>query len=128
MNKQPATVRVALFFLLLNALVWLLFAVIIATNAHPSIPDIPLIKWGMGILSFLLTAIFLTLYVFLSRQNRMAWFIAISILILTALVTIFDDFGLIDFVVLIINLIPLVLLIKEKDWYIKGKPNTTRSQ
>ena len=121
MTNRPHSVSVCLGFILLNALVWLVFGTIFAANAHPSLPDHPLVRGLMAILSFTLAAILLGLFLFLLKRNRIAYFISTGLLISTSLLTIFDQFGLADLAIIIINFIPVILLIKDRAWYIQLK-------
>lgn len=127
MNHRPLSVSITLIFVLLDALVWLVFGLIIALHAHPALPDDPLIRWGMSLLSIGAAGILLGLFFFLGRRIRLAWFVALGFLAITALLTIFDDFGLSDLVVVVINLIPLFLLVKDRAWYLPGKPQAPGS-
>jgi lysylphosphatidylglycerol synthetase-like protein (DUF2156 family) len=122
MIHRPFSVTLAFVFVGLNALVWLAFAVIIAFNAHPSLPVQPLIKGSMAFLSFAAAAILVGLFIFLAKRSRIAYTLALSLFAVSSLLTIFDDFGLADLVVLAINIIPIVLLIKDRAWYLQVKP------
>jgi lysylphosphatidylglycerol synthetase-like protein (DUF2156 family) len=105
MPKRPLSVLGNLIFILLNALIWLALGMIIALHAHPALPDNPILQWVMALLSF-----------------GTAWFAALCFLALTSILTIFDDFGWTDLLVLVINLIPIILLIKDRAWYLQRKP------
>jgi lysylphosphatidylglycerol synthetase-like protein (DUF2156 family) len=116
-----------MIFTLLNALVWLVFGVIIAANAHPALPNLPLLKGVMAFLSFTVAVILLGVFFFLVKRNRIAYFIALGVLIATSLLTILDQFGLADLIFLIINIVPILLLIKDRAWYLQIKPHAGRS-
>jgi lysylphosphatidylglycerol synthetase-like protein (DUF2156 family) len=122
MFHRPLSVSVNLAFILLNALIWLILGLVIALHAHPSLPDNPIIQGGMTLLSFCAAGILLGLFIFLRKRIRLAWFAALGFLALTSILTIFDDFGWADLVVLVINLVPIILLIKDRAWYLHGKP------
>jgi hypothetical protein len=121
MTDRPLSVYVCLTFILLNALVWLAFGAITAVNALPSLPDQPLLKGVMAFLSFTITGLFLGAFIFLIKHNRIAYFIALGLLVATSLLSIFDQFGLSDLITLVINIVPIVLLIKNRAWYLQGK-------
>ena len=124
MSARPLSVTVSLIFFLLNALVWLVFGGSIAANAHPALPDLPLLKGVMAVLSFTVAVILLGVAFMLVKRNRIAYFIALGLLVATSLLTIFDQFGLADLVFLIINVVPIILLIKERAWFLQGNPRT----
>jgi len=121
MVNRPLSVTVSLIFIFLNSLVWLAFGVIIAANAHPALPSLPLVRGAMAFLSFGTALIFLGAFIFLMKQIRIAYFIALGLLVVTSLLTIFDQFGLVDLIFLIINVVPVILLIKDRAWYLQGK-------
>ncbi len=120
--KRPLSVSTNLIFILLNALVWLALGMIIALHAHPALPDDPIIQGAMALLSFCAAGILLGLFISLRRRIRIAWFASLGFLAVTSILTIFDDFGWSDLVVLAVNLVPIILLIKDRAWYLQGKP------
>ena len=118
MTTRHLTVSTTLIFVLLNALIWLAFGAIIALNAHPALPDISIIKGSMAALSLTIGGILVALYIFLGRRSRMAYFLALALFAGATFLTLFDDFGLFDLVVVAVNLIPMVLLVKDRRWYL----------
>jgi lysylphosphatidylglycerol synthetase-like protein (DUF2156 family) len=124
MSNRPISCTITLAFILLNSLVWLGFGIIIAVNANPSLPVSPYIKWIMAFLSFCIAAIFIGLLIFLIKRSRIAYILTLALLGATALLSIFDDFGLADLVVVAINFIPFVLLIKDRIWYLHRMPGS----
>jgi len=123
MAKRPLSVSIAFIFILLNAFIWLAFSVIIAANVHPALPNIPVLKGIMAFLSFATTGILLGLFIFLGKRSRIAYFIALGLFVAISLLTIFDQFGLADLVILVINIVPIILLIKDRTWYLQIKPH-----
>jgi lysylphosphatidylglycerol synthetase-like protein (DUF2156 family) len=117
MTDRPPSVPATLFFIILNALIWLALGVIIAVHAHPGLPDNPIIQGGMAFLSFGAAGILLGLFIFLRKRSRLAWLVALGFFAVASILTIFDDFGWIDLIVLVINLVPVILLIKDRAWY-----------
>jgi lysylphosphatidylglycerol synthetase-like protein (DUF2156 family) len=124
MTHRPFSVTIVFVFVVLNALVWLAFAILIVSNAHPALPVQPVVKGSMAFLSFAAAAILVGLFIFLAKRSRIAYFLALSLFAVTSLLTIFDDFGLADLVVVVINIFPLVLLIKDRAWYLQSMPQT----
>jgi len=57
------------------------------------------------------------------KRNRIAYFIALVLLFITSLPTIFDQFGLVDLGILVINIVPFIFLIEDRAWYLKAKPH-----
>jgi hypothetical protein len=121
-GRHPPWVSAARAFIALNALVWLAFGVIIAANAHPALPDVPLLKAAMAVIAFAAAGAWAAVFIFLGKHSRLAYVIALAGFAATALVTIFDDFGLVDLAVVVINIVPMVLLIRDRAWYAAGRP------
>jgi chromate transport protein ChrA len=121
MTKRPLTVTINLVIILLNALIWLALGIIIAANAHPGLPDLPAMKGIMAFLSIAMAGILLGLTIFLFKRSRTAYYLTLAFFIFTSLLTIFDNVGLADFIFLIISLIPVILLIKDRVWYLQPK-------
>jgi lysylphosphatidylglycerol synthetase-like protein (DUF2156 family) len=119
MRDRPISFSLALIFILLNALIWLAFGLIVALNAHPALPDNPLLQGWMAVLSFCAAGILLVLFIFLRKRHRTAWFAALGFLAITSILTIFDDFGWTDFIVFVINIVPMLLLLKDRAWYME---------
>jgi hypothetical protein len=120
MRARPRSISVAWVFVGLNALVWLAFGLIVALDLHPSLPDQPLVKGVLAVLALGCAGALLGVLVFLIKRSRAAYFMATGLLAVTATLFAFDDFGLTDFVVLVINLVPLVLLIRDRAWYLSN--------
>jgi len=127
MTNRPLSVSAALIFILLNALVWFALGVIIAANAHPALPDVPLIKGIMAFLALATAGILLGLFILLGKRSRIAYFIALGLFVAISLLTIFDQFGLADLVILAINIVPIILLIKDRAWYLQGRYRAVES-
>ena len=127
MKKHPLTVNVTLIFVTINALIWLILGMIIALHIHPSLPDQPVIRWSMAFISFAAAAILACLFFFLRRQISVAWSLSLGFFVLSALLTFFDQFGLTDLVVLVINVIPIILLIKDRAWFLRRMSSSPTS-
>lgn len=122
MTKRPLSATATLVFILLNALVWLVFGGITATNANLALQVPALIKWIITFLSIAIACLLLGLFIFIRRHNRIAYYLALALLFVTFLPNFFDNIGLVDLVVIIITLIPIILLLKDRAWYLQGKP------
>lgn len=118
MINAPMTVRFTLLLILLNALVWLSFGLVIALGLHPALHVELEIKVGMAILSFLAAGVLTSLVLGLCRRWKPAWYLVVAALAVSSLLTLFDDVGWVDILVLIGMLLPLVLLIIDRKWYL----------
>lgn len=121
MNKRPLSVFVTLILVVLNAFVWVVFGLIIAFNTHPSLPDIPIILWGMAIISFVIAATMVWLVYMLNNRYRIGYYCALALFITITFLTFLDQVGWSDLVILAINIAPIVLLIKERSWYLQNE-------
>jgi len=122
MTNRPLSVSLAFVFILLEALFWLAFGGLVVANIHPGLPDLPFIKEIAAFLAFATAGTLVGLFIFLTKHNRSAYFLALGILGAISLLSIFDDFGWPDLTVLIITLVPILLLIKDRAWYLQAKP------
>ena len=109
------------------ALIWLAFSIIVAAGFHPALPDSEIYRWIMAGLSFLSAGFLLILFFLLRCRNKIAYFLSVGFLLFIVLLTIMDDFGLSDFIIVMITLTPIVLLIKNHQWFLK-KPDTSNEE
>jgi lysylphosphatidylglycerol synthetase-like protein (DUF2156 family) len=118
MLMQSLSGRITLAFILINVLIWLAFGGIVVTNAHPALSVPPLIKGIFAFLSFVMALLLAVLLVFLGRRSRTAYFLSLLLFVATILITFFDDVGWVDIFFLLVNVIPFILLIKDRKWYL----------
>ncbi len=127
MNNRPVSVSATFILILLNLVFWLVFAVIIAANAHPALPNSPLVKGAMVVLALAAAGALLALLILLGKRSRAAYFMTIGLLGAISLLTILDDFGLADLAVLALNVLPILLLVKDRAWYLPARPEAFSS-
>ena len=127
MTKRPLTVTINLVVILLNALIWLVLGIIIALDAQPGLPDLPEMKGILAFLSIIIAAILLVLTFFLFKHGRTAFYLILLFFISTAFLNIFDDVGLSDVIFIVISLIPVIMLIKDRVWYLQAMPQKEES-
>ncbi len=118
MTVRPLSVWAGLALVIINALIWLSLGVLIAADLHPAIPDVLLLKTVLAFLSFGIAGTLLLLWAFLLRGSRLAYFGVFAALCATAAAVCFDDFGPADAAFLLINVAPLVLLVRDRAWYL----------
>jgi hypothetical protein len=121
MNRSPATVRAALLLLALDSLLWFAFGVVAAAGGIASIADPPALRWGMAGLALASAAALAGLAILLSRRVRPAFYLAVILLALIAVLSVTDQIGVLDLVALAISVIPLVLLLKDRAWYLRRR-------
>jgi hypothetical protein len=122
MRIRPFSVTVTSIVIVLNALIWLVLGIIIAVNAHPALP-VPLeLKAILAVLSIFMAGILTGLFVFLLKGNRVAYYLIIAFFFVVSILTIFDDVGVSDIIVLVLNILPIIILIKDRNWYRRVQP------
>jgi len=126
-GQRPSTTATR-FFLLLLALLWLAFAITVAFNAHPSYRDATLVRWTMATAAFGAGAILAFLSTLLTRRSRVVYRLTVALLTAMILVGFFDQVGLADLVYLGITAIPLGLLIRDRNWYLRLPPEATQDR
>jgi amino acid permease len=70
-------------------------------------------------MALLVAAALVGLAVWLGRRSRAAFSFAVVLLAAMILASIFDQFGLADLAFVIATLIPLILLIRDRAWYLR---------
>jgi hypothetical protein len=118
MKENDLTVKVTRWLIYLDAVIWLFLGLIIALDLHPAIPEGPIYRWGMSSLTLLTGFSLMVLYKIVTTGNRFALFLLVIEIALLSILTITDEFGFIDLIVLIINLIIFILLLKDKEVYL----------
>jgi len=115
--RRPRSVTITLGMILLGAVIWLVFGILLALNAHPAFPDDVTARSGMAVLSVAAACAILVLLYLLRRRRPLAYFVMLGILAAASLAVFLDDVGLVDLVFLGITLIPLGLLLRDRAWY-----------
>jgi len=64
----------------------------------------------------------------LKRPSRLRYWLAVGLLTSMVLVGLFDELGLADLVYLVLTLIPLALLIRDRNWYLRTPHATAQNQ
>ncbi len=120
MEKRPVSVRLTLVFMLINAVIWLGFGVIVLSGLHPALDESKLIRFGYGGIAILAAAFLMLMYFLLRKPKKIAWYLSVLFFVAGAVVTLFDDFGWVDLVFMLVDLVPLVLFIKDRKWYLNN--------
>jgi hypothetical protein len=119
MQKRPRSVSVTLIFIAINALIWLVLGVLIALHAHPALPSSPLVQGLMAFLSFAMAGALFGLFFLHIKRIRIAYFLTLGLFVIITIAFVFDEFGWIDLLALLMNLVPIALLIKDRAWYLQ---------
>jgi len=119
MHPRPLSVSVTLDLILISALVWLTLGLMIALGAHPAIPNQPAVRAALASGSMAAGGVLIGLLILLAKRVRVAYFWALAALSASSLAVIFDDVGWTDLVFVILNLVPLFLLVKDRAWFLR---------
>jgi hypothetical protein len=99
---------------------WLLFAILLALNAHPAFPNHPLIRNAMAVMSLVAGLVVLILLALLRQRRRLAYFGLLVALVAAAVALFFDDIGPVDLLCLAITIIPIALWVRDRAWYLRA--------
>ena len=119
MKNIPTLVKVAIGFILAGAGVWLVLGVLIAARLHQGMPSDPLIRWGMAIAAFVAFLVMGTLAWLLAKRKRLPFFITLVALGVVFLLTLFDQVGWADAVMMALTVAPFVLLVIGRKWFLQ---------
>ena len=118
-NTRPVSVTVTLVLMALLALSWLGIGVIIALGIHPGMRLLePGPRTVMAALSLGAGGVALGLTLALARRSRLGFWAALAFLGLAALAVVFDDIGWADLIFVAINITPVILLLRDRLWYL----------
>jgi hypothetical protein len=128
MTNPPSTVPTARLLVLLNALLWLLFGIITAAGVHPSFREPSLLRWTMAASAFIAAVILVVFAGLLKRRSRFGYLLTVALLAVMILASLFDDFGLADLLFVLVTLLTLALLLKDRAWYVRPGPDGQQGQ
>jgi len=128
MTTPPSSITATRSLLAVLAFLWLAFGITVAVNAHPSYKDAALVRWTMATMASGAAMVLAVLASQLKRRSRLSYWLTVALLTLMMFVGLFDEFGLADFVYLVLTLIPLALLIRDRNWYLSTPPAPAQHQ
>lgn len=116
-SQTPISVRVvqALFFL--NAAIWLLFGVSSLVRLSNGNPDRAITGWIVAILMFGNAGAMLWSGVGIGKQQKRFYYLAVVVLTVNIILTVTDEFGIPDFITLMIDIVLFGLLIATRKRY-----------
>jgi hypothetical protein len=119
MHNPSISVKLTKYLVFINALIWLVFAIIVAAGFHPAIPHGPRYRWGITILALLTSVFLIGDYRIMMVRGGFAYYFLLGMLALISLLTITDEFGVVDLIVFLFNLLTFILLIKDRRYYLQ---------
>jgi len=76
------------------------------------------IRWVMMSLALAVSGFLIAVLILLWRCNHLAYYAAVISLVVIVVLSVTDQFGLPDLVSLLVSLAALVLLLKDRSWYL----------
>jgi hypothetical protein len=73
----------------------------------------------MAASAFLAVSILVAVARLLKRRSRFGYLLTVALLAVMILASLFDDFGLADLLFVLVTLLPLALLLKDRAWYVR---------
>ena len=116
---RPVSVKITIFCLLAIATLWLVFGLMVALGLHPYFNSTGLFRWIMAFCSITAALMLFGLGLLLHKRFKPAWYLGVILLSVMTLANLFDDIGWIDLLVMVGALMPLILLIKDRKWYLQ---------
>ena len=106
--------------MLLNAAFWLAYAILVAFGWAGSYLAASAMKWVESSSPWAAPRPWRAAWYFLRRRSRPGYYFAGVLLAVIAVLSITDEFGLPDLISLLLSLVPLGLLLKDRKWYLQA--------
>jgi len=117
-NRRFSIPDVARSLFLLNALVWLILGIFTFDRLSRADDAEPVVLWVVGILMFGNTGAMLLIGLLIGRQRRLVFAFALAVLLVNILLTFTDQFGLLDFLTLLLDLFLFAILSLWRDSFL----------
>jgi hypothetical protein len=106
--------------LTLLGLAWLILGAAVLTDMHPAMALDPALRFFLGAGMLAAGLVGLALAALLWRRSRLAYFGSLAFLIGGVVAVLFDDIGWTDLTFIAANVIPIILLLKDRLWYLRS--------
>lgn len=126
MGRSSNSLMMTKVFIMLDAFIWLAFGGIVGLGFHPALPEDLQIRWVIAGITLLVSVMLFTGYRMLQKKRAVAFYPLLGLLVLISLLTFMDQFGYSDLFILFMHLIPILLLIKDRSFYL-GLENDLRT-
>jgi hypothetical protein len=110
MKQIPRTVLATLMLISMNAVFWLGFAIIVALGGIPGFDGTAGEKWILA---------------GMARRKKAAFYTAVTVLTIILVLSFTDQVGLWDVLTMLSILVALVLLLKDRKWYLDERKDST---
>jgi hypothetical protein len=115
--EKPRAVQAAQFLFYINAAIWLLLGITTLVRLASGATDQTMTMWVVGILALSNGAAMLLAGIGIGKPNRLFFIFALAVLALNIILTFTDEFGILDLLTLLMDLVLLALLIVVRKWY-----------
>ncbi len=112
------TVGATRVLVVVASMIWFGMALLIALGLHPALPQQPAYRWLMGILALVASIGLITCYSIMRRGHTWAYNLLAVMLLGIVVLSVMDQFGWVDLLVLVIHLSALTLLLKDRRHYL----------
>jgi hypothetical protein len=119
MANRPNTVPLARILLMVDSLLWLAFAAFTGMGAHPSYGPTSGYRWPVTLLALLVAVLLGGPSAHLGNPTPLGFWLCVGFLAAMILASLFDQFGLADLVFVAATALPLLLLVKDRAWYLR---------
>jgi hypothetical protein len=110
-SKNFRLVKTAQALFYLNAVIWLVIGVVSLVRMANDSPDHRVTAAIVAVLMFGNAAAMLISGLGLGTRNKWLYFLAVAVIVVNIILTVTDQFGLLDFITLVIDVVLLGLLI-----------------
>ncbi len=119
--SSPNTVRAAQILFYTNAAIWLIFGGYTLVAMAYRAANQGITMWIVGILMFGNAGAMLLAGFGIGRPRRLFFLFAIVVLAINIFLTFTDQFGIFDFLTLLVDIVALTLLVLSRSWYDNSK-------
>lgn len=119
-HRTPMPISVAKILFLLDAGIWLVFTVVSLSRALNGPAGTAGTPWVVVALMAAYVAALLFLGWGIGR-HRLIYYLALAVIAVTVLLTVTDQFGVLDLAVLVLNLVLLGVLVATRSLYVPRK-------
>jgi len=115
--KTPTSVRLAQGLFFLNTAIWLAIGIISLIRLAGGDTGVSITFWIVAILMFFNASAMFVAGVGVGTQRRFFYYLALALLVVNLILTVTDQFGWLDLLTMLIDLVLLGLLIQTRKNY-----------
>jgi len=117
-SKAPTSVKAAQTLFFVNAVIWLLLGITSLSRLAGSSTGQTTTMWIVALLMFGNAGAMLVAGVGIGKQRRLFYTSGLAVLVINIILTFTDQFGVLDFITLVIDVVLLGLLIVTRARYL----------